>query len=74
MFLKKFDVTTLTVVDCGSPGLRIAKNGWFKKKISAKRGIGPIRVAILYQLYENVYQLIADTQAYFSALELGQKL
>ena len=38
-------VTTLTVVDCGSPRLRITKCGCFKK-ISAIRGIGPIGMAI----------------------------
>ena len=42
-------------------------------KIMATQGIGPIRVTIYYQLYDNVCQLIADTQALFSALELGQK-
>ena len=45
-----------------------------KKKILAIQGIGPICMAIQYQLYENVCQLIADTQALLSALKLGQKL
>ena len=42
--------------------------------ISATQGIGPIYVVIQYQLYENECQLIADTQAKLSALELGQKV
>ena len=37
---------------------------WLIKKIySATQSIGPISVAIYYQLYENACQLIADTQA-----------
>ena len=36
--------------------------------------IDPICTIFMYQLFENACLLIVDTQAYLSALELGQKL
>ena len=73
-YLGNYAVTTLQVVASGSPGLRLTQSDWLKQKKSATWGIGAIREDTQYQLNENVCQLIADTQALLSSLELGQKL
>ena len=66
--LEHYTKTTLLVVSNGSPRLRITK-------VVDKKNLGCMKYrANLYQLYENVCQLIAETEALLSALELGQKL
>ena len=45
-----------------------------KSNKKVQRGIGAIHLDMYDQLFDNVFQLIANTMAYLSALELGQKL
>ena len=63
----------MTLVDWGSPRLRIIKSIFFLHML-ATQGIEPICLAIEYLICENVCQLIADTQAELSSLDLNQKL